>query len=386
MSQSKRTRTRNPSVQNPEEIEQEVNQRPFHKEICFPEDPSNPFYNSIREAHLAGMIQRKTPGNATFVKHFYISAKRYQAMNRIGCRDKRVYFNSQRIKMFYELPTITECAYQTQWAHFERQPDDFPGDEVARLLVARGNGWFTKTQGGKKYLKRSELTPTARAWLHFVGHNVAPTNHFSEITPQLAFLIYLFMKNEPVRVEDLIFHSLWKSSVNGIAKQAIIFPHLISQMYINARVGALPTDLMFEPEAPKIYSRFGFREDEDEVFVEERAPAAVPQVYRRKVRPRIQEESTSRPPQEEQQLTIEAIAAKLDQILRNQEHAQENFQSFRSEVRDQLQMLQANQLAIASLLQADLPQPPMDFGHDSQHTTAGTRTEGGAQHDEDTPH
>ena len=104
MSQSKRTRTRHPSVQNPEEIEQEVNQRPFHKEICFPEDPSNPLYNSIREAHLAGMIQRKTPGNATFVKHFHISTKRYQATNRIGCRDKRVYLNSQRIKMFYDCP------------------------------------------------------------------------------------------------------------------------------------------------------------------------------------------------------------------------------------------------------------------------------------------
>ena len=94
---------------------------------------------------------------------------------------------------------------------------------------------------------KASLNPDALTWLHFISTNVQPTTHTSDITKEQALLIHLFMTAQRVKVENIIHSSLTAACVSGRQDAALIFPHLISDSFLQ---GGIPDPAWRRPFLP----------------------------------------------------------------------------------------------------------------------------------------
>ncbi|KAF7808232.1 uncharacterized protein G2W53_034975 [Senna tora] len=94
------------------------------------------------------------------------------------------------------------------------------------------------------------------------SHNVMPSSHSSDISPDQAHLLYLLMRQKPVRLQDIIFASLKQVATRGRKWAKMIFPHLITNLYQKTDVNTSGQDPIFRPLEPLNYGRLEFAEVE----------------------------------------------------------------------------------------------------------------------------
>ncbi|KAF7810517.1 hypothetical protein G2W53_037260 [Senna tora] len=129
-------------------------------------------------------------------------------------------------------------------------------------MCIAGTKWETQEdENGQNYIYKRNLNNNARIWLHFMCHNLMPSSHSSDFAPDQAYLLYLLIRQRPVRLQDIIFASLKQAITRGRKGAKMIFPHLISDFHKKANIKASGQDPIFKPLGPLNYDRLEFSEE-----------------------------------------------------------------------------------------------------------------------------
>ncbi|KAF7826378.1 hypothetical protein G2W53_017542 [Senna tora] len=92
-----------------------------------------------------------------------------------------------------------------------------------------------ENENGQIYIYKRNINNNTRIWLHFTSHNLMPSSHSNDITPDQAHLLYLMIKQSPVKLQDIIFTSVKDLTIRGRKGARMMFPHLISDLYKKAK-------------------------------------------------------------------------------------------------------------------------------------------------------
>ncbi|KAF7821780.1 hypothetical protein G2W53_027235 [Senna tora] len=75
-----------------------------------------------------------------------------------------------------------------------------PYMEIEKALCIAGIGWETQAnEDGQSYIYKRNLNNNASIWLHFMSHNLMPSSHSSDISPDQAHLLYLLRRQRPLK-------------------------------------------------------------------------------------------------------------------------------------------------------------------------------------------
>ncbi|MED6187790.1 hypothetical protein PIB30_079844 [Stylosanthes scabra] len=140
--------------------------------------------------------------------------------------------NIRRVMRFKEETPGAETDYTT------RQATDQRLDEVLADLCVPDATWKLSSNRPAVLiqLRRAELFPLARGWQEFTIHSHVPTGNKSEITVARAILIHSIMKEEEVRVENIIADNMAVITQGLHGKGKLGFRSTIYKLCKDARV------------------------------------------------------------------------------------------------------------------------------------------------------
>ncbi|MED6172080.1 hypothetical protein PIB30_046761 [Stylosanthes scabra] len=140
--------------------------------------------------------------------------------------------NIRRVLRFKEQTPDAETDYAT------RQRTDQRLDEVLTDLCIPGATWrLSSGQPAQPIqLRRAELTPLACGWQEFIIHSIIPTDNKSEITIARAILIHSIIRDEDVRVKELIMDNIAVIAQGMQGKDKLAFPSTIYKLCKDAQV------------------------------------------------------------------------------------------------------------------------------------------------------
>ncbi|KAF7822139.1 hypothetical protein G2W53_027594 [Senna tora] len=131
---------------------------------------------------------------------------------------------------FIDVP-ILEVVSALKWNSFIEAPKQIEvssivrefyanyADQIAKELeCADVKPWtISSTSHKPKSIKFSKLHVSSVCWLHFIGHHIIPTGHFTNVTKERAFLTYCTKTKQSVDVIQLMMNQ-----VDQVAKKNIL--------------------------------------------------------------------------------------------------------------------------------------------------------------------
>ncbi|KAF7801925.1 Anamorsin like [Senna tora] len=210
-----------------------------------------------------------------------------------------------------------------------------PYKEIEETMCIAGTGLETKeNENGKIYIYKRNINNNTHIWLHFTSHNIMPSSHSINITPDQAYLLYLMIKQRPVKLENVIFTSLKEVAIHGRKGARMMFPHLISDLYKMAKVRANGQDPVFKPLGFMNYDRLEFVEEVPGRGTQHRKSGkGKNNNYRREV-----------------SLVADGLAEKMNLLLKElEDHMRETREAFQFLYRNQLEIAEAEHITLDTI-------------------------------------
>ncbi|KAF7826389.1 hypothetical protein G2W53_017553 [Senna tora] len=193
-------------LMTPDKAREHVVKRNILQEQPFQQDTKFPFYQHVMDMGLLKLVEPRSEGYLTYVQNFYFRDKVCGRINDLNYRgEKLTIMKLAGIRANYSLSNHPTCEY------VEGQKDNsrIPYKEIEETLCIAGTGWETKVNEIVQiYIYKKNINNITRIWLNFISHNLMPSSYFSDITSDQAHLLYLLIKQRPVKLHDVIFTSL----------------------------------------------------------------------------------------------------------------------------------------------------------------------------------
>ncbi|MED6141288.1 hypothetical protein PIB30_101863 [Stylosanthes scabra] len=188
------------------------------------------------------------------VKEFYANAwepdkakrKPYTYTSRVRGTD--VSFAPSNIKRVLKLrkdPIPDAPSY-----HERKANKDYRLDHVLEDLCEVGEYWVRYRDGRPHFLRRSDLEPMTKGLYEFICRSILPTTNRSELTVERAVLIHSIIIVENINVEEIIDEQIYKFVYKTDTSSSLPFPSIITALYEDARISAIPDDTLIPEEPP----------------------------------------------------------------------------------------------------------------------------------------
>ncbi|KAF7814554.1 hypothetical protein G2W53_028523 [Senna tora] len=168
-------------------------------------------------------------------------------------RGKRVPITREIIRDFYKLPDVhvdIDCAYVALMTQPEEELNyDELGNNLRRKAELGSNPWKKDSKGQYNNFLLTNLSVTARSWLHFLSCRLLPGSHRTEVTKDRVLLINCLITKQPIDAAQIILNQLTSMATKKLPGReqtpnapTLAFPALITSLCKRAGVAMPPTE------------------------------------------------------------------------------------------------------------------------------------------------
>ncbi|KAF7820663.1 hypothetical protein G2W53_026118 [Senna tora] len=191
------------------------------------------------------------------------------------CSGQACTYTREIIRDFYKLLDVhvdLDCAYVA----LIRQPEeelnyDELGNNLRMKAELGSNPWKMDSKGQYNNLLLTNLSVTARAWLHFLSCRLLLGSHCTEVTKDRVLLINCLLTKQPIDAAQIIPNQLTSVAAKKLPSHEqnpsapiLAFPALITSLCQRAGVAIPPTEVplkIIAPVSPARVARSGRRAD-----------------------------------------------------------------------------------------------------------------------------
>ncbi|KAF7824174.1 putative S-locus lectin protein kinase family protein [Senna tora] len=160
-------------------------------------DPDRSMIDTVDVLHWADFINHlTTAGMLSVVQEFYANFANKDADERVFVQGKDIHGD-------------IDCAYAALMKQLEEEFNyDEIGKNLRRTAEFGSNPWQKDSKGQYNNLLLSNLSVTARAWLHFISCRLLPASYRVEVTKDRALLINCRITKQPIDAAQIIIHTM----------------------------------------------------------------------------------------------------------------------------------------------------------------------------------